>query len=101
MALAAFGSLNGRIEVFDMQSKNFNLVGKCTSACSSFLKWSSDCRRFLTAIVVDKLKVDHSFKIHNYTGEVLKSVKLKIFDLINVDFVFDKRVEEKLEVKIL
>lgn len=66
MALAGFGSLNGRIEIFDMEKKE--LVGRCTSGCSSFLKWSADGTRFLTAIIVDKLKVDHAFAIFGADG---------------------------------
>jgi len=90
MALAGFGSLNGRIEIFDIEKKE--LIGRCTSGCSSFLKWSTDGTKFLTAIIVDKLKVDHAFSIFGVDGKLIKTTKLKVFDLINVDFAFNAEV---------
>ena len=67
IALCAFGSLNGNIEIWDYEKRFF--VNDCYSSYSSFLKWSSDGKTFLTAIIVDKLKVDHRLTIFKANGE--------------------------------
>lgn len=86
VAIAGFGSLNGEIEVWNFQKKEF--LGGCTSSFASFLKWSSDSAYFVTAIVVEKLKVDHRFSIYSYNGTLLKRVCLEVNDLVGVDFAF-------------
>ena len=87
VAIVGFGSLNGEIEIWNYLKRE--QIGFCTSSLASFLKWSSDSSMFVTATIVDKLKVDHRFSIFSYNGTLLKKVQFKIFDLINVDFAFN------------
>ncbi len=97
IALAAFQGLNGQIEIFDL--KDYSLVGKCVSRIASYIKWSSDAKRFLTAIVNDKLKVDHEFTIFSTTGQRIKNIKMKVFDLINIDFAHNLPVDDNIKYK--
>ena len=80
--------MNGEIEIWNYVKKE--PIGFCNSSCASFLKWSSDSSFFVTAIVVDKLKVDHRFSVFQYNGVLVKRINCEVFDLINVDFGFWK-----------
>ena len=91
VALAGFGSLNGEIEIWNYAKRE--PIGFCSSSCASFLKWSSDSAYFVTAIVVDKLKVDHRFSVFQYNGVLVKRINCDVFDLINVDFGFWKETD--------
>ena len=101
VAIAGFGSLTGEIEIWNYQKKEF--IGGCTSNFASFLKWSSDSAFFVTAVVIEKLKVDHRISIFSYNGTLLKKVNLDIPDLITVDFAFvrpsDQSIIEKPQKK--
>jgi uncharacterized protein with WD repeat len=94
VAIVGFGSLAGDIEIWDYTK--FEMIGHCNSTCASFLKWSSDCRYFLTAVIADKLKVDHEISVFSYNGTLLKRIKLDVFDLINVDFSFNEPINTKI-----
>lgn len=92
VAVAGFGSLNGEIEIWNYQTKEY--IGGCTSSFASFLKWGSDSAFFVTAIIIDKLKVDHRFSVYSYNGILIKKVCLDINDLINVDFAYCKPTDQ-------
>ena len=53
----------------------------------------------MTAIVNEKLKVDHEFTVFNTNGHKIKTVKMKVFDLINVDFAFQTKPKTKKTLK--
>jgi len=94
VAVAGFGSLTGEIEIWNLQKKEF--LGSCTSSFASCLKWSPDSAYFITAIVVDKLKVDHRFAIYSYNGTLIKRVTLDVYDLIGVDFAFWRPTDQSI-----
>ena len=94
VAIVGFGSLAGDIEIWDYTK--FEKIGYCNSTCASFLKWSSDCQYFMTAVVVEKLKVDHRISIFSYNGTLLKRIKMDVFDLINVDFAFNAPINNNI-----
>lgn len=85
IAICAFGSLNGKIEIYDCKSRKF--VAGCSSSHSSFLKWSSDAEFFLTAVIAEKLKVDHRISVFSVDGKKIENINFQVFDLISVDFV--------------
>ncbi len=94
VAIVAFGSLAGDIEIWDYNK--FEMIGHCSSSCASFLKWSPDCQSFMTAIVSEKLKVDHKISVFSYNGTLIKRIKLDVFDLINVDFAFNAPINTNI-----
>lgn len=94
VALTGFGSLNGEIEIWNYLKKE--QIGFCNSSCASFLKWSSDSSYFLTAIVVEKLKVDHRISVFSYNGVLIKRINFDLCDIISVDFAFCKESNQKI-----
>lgn len=94
VAVAGFGALSGEIEIWNYQKKEF--IGGCKSDCASFLKWSADSAFFVTAIVADKLKVDHRFTVFAYNGTLIKRVNLDPCDLITVEFAFWRPTDQSI-----
>lgn len=84
VAVAGFGSLNGEIEIWDYSKQE--LIAKSSSSRSSFIKWSFSSKMYMTAVVAEKLKVDHRISIFKFDGTPIKKINLEVFDLINVDF---------------
>lgn len=84
VAVAGFGSLNGEIEIWDYKKLEF--LSKSSSSRSSFIKWSFSSKLYMTAVVAEKLKVDHRISIFNFDGTPVKKVNFDVCDLINVDF---------------
>ena len=97
VAICAFGSLNGKIEIFDCKSKKY--VGGCSSSHSSFLKWKPNAEYFLTAVVAEKLKVDHRITIFSTEGKKIENIDFHVYDLISVDFVDQTQPNKKFSLK--
>lgn len=93
-SVGAFGSLNGQIDIWNYKKKEY--IGVCSSIHSSIMKWSYDTKHFMTAIIFDKLKVDHKIDIFEYTGKKVAVKKMETFDLINVDFVAGVKTHQNL-----
>ena len=97
LAVCGFSSLNGDIEIWNY--KELKLIAKAKSSYASFLKWSSSSKFFMTATVVDKLKVDHKICLYTFDGISVKKLKLEVCDLINVDFATSCPPEKNLKSK--
>ena len=95
VAVAGFGSLNGEIEIWNY--KKLEYIAKSTSSRASFIKWSSSARFYLTAVVVEKLKVDHKISIYKFDGTLVKKIPFDVCDLINVDFAVKCEPIKQLE----
>ncbi len=96
-AIGGFGSLNGKVEIWDIKKKE--LIGQCISSYSSFLKWNDKSKKFITAIIYDKLKTDHRLSVYSTEGKQLKRINFKVFDIINADFVPLQDKENKVDYK--
>ena len=96
LALCGFGQLSGEIKLFSL--KNNNQIGITQSSYASWLKWSSDGGKFLTATVLSKLNENHQYSVFDYRGKLLKKVKVPENDLVSVDFYFSKKLIKKLNL---
>ncbi len=69
VALAGFGNLAGKIEIFDRRS----LKQVCTidAPNTSHCEWSPDGRTVLTATLSPRLRVDNGIKLWHCTGPLL------------------------------
>ncbi|EGO21883.1 hypothetical protein SERLADRAFT_451892 [Serpula lacrymans var. lacrymans S7.9] len=69
LALAGFGNLAGKIDVFDRRT----LQKVCTidAPNTSFCEWSPDGRFLLTATLSPRLRVDNGLKIWHCTGPLV------------------------------
>lgn len=69
IALAGFGNLAGKIDVFDRRS----LAKVCTidAPNTSYCDWSPDGRFLLTATLSPRLRVDNGIKIWHCTGPLI------------------------------
>jgi len=72
LAIAGFGNLKGDIDIWDTYT--LTTVGKCKSSQTSHFEWCPDGRKFLTAILTPKLRVDNQIKVFKYTGELIQVV---------------------------
>lgn len=86
VAVTGFGSLNGEIDIWDYNK--LECIAKSSSSRSSFLKWSFSSQMYMTAVVFEKLKVDHRISIFKFDGTPIKKINIDLCDLINVDFAF-------------
>jgi len=96
LALCGFGQLSGEVMLFSL--KKNNQIGRCQSSYASWLKWSSDGVKFLTATVLSKLNENHQYSIFDYRGKLLKKVKVPENDLVSVDFYYSKKLVKKLNL---
>ena len=96
LALCGFGQLSGEIMLFSL--KKNSQIGKTQSSYASWLKWSSDGGKFLTATVLSKLNENHQYSVFDYRGKLLKKVKVPENDLVSVDFYFSKKLIKKLNL---
>lgn len=96
VALCGFGQLSGEIMLFSL--KKNNAIGRAQSSYASWLKWSSDGAKFLTATVLSKLNENHQYSVFDYRGNLLKKVKVPENDLVSVDFYFSKKLVKKLNL---
>lgn len=69
VALAGFGNLAGKVDVFDRRS----LTKVCTidAPNTSYCDWSPDGRFLLTATLSPRLRVDNGIKVWHCTGPLL------------------------------
>lgn len=96
LALCGFGQLSGEVALFSL--KKNNLVGKAQSSYASWLKWSSDGVKFLTATVLSKLNENHQYTVFDYRGKLLKKVKVPENDLVSADFYYSSKLVKKLNL---
>ncbi|KAG8861249.1 hypothetical protein FRB96_003199 [Tulasnella sp. 330] len=68
-ALAGFGNLAGKIDVFDRRS--LNKVCEIDAPNTSWCEWSPDGRFLLTATLSPRLRVDNGIKIWHCTGPLM------------------------------
>ena len=66
LALAGFGNLAGKLDVFDRRS--LNKVCTIDAPNTSYCEWSPDGRSILTATLSPRLRVDNGIKIWHCTG---------------------------------
>lgn len=99
VAVAGFGSLNGEIEIWDYSK--LECIARASSSRSSFIKWSFSSKLYLTAVVAEKLKVDHRINIFKFDGTPVKKINFDTWDLINVDFAVKCAPAKKLVSNIV
>ncbi|KAG9007380.1 hypothetical protein FRB94_014407 [Tulasnella sp. JGI-2019a] len=68
-ALAGFGNLAGKIDIFDRRS--LNKVCEIDAPNTSWCEWSPDGRFLLTATLSPRLRVDNGIKIWHCTGPLM------------------------------
>ena len=66
IALAGFGNLAGKIEIFDRRT--LAKVSTIEAPNTSYCEWSPDGRFLLTATLSPRLRVDNGIKIWHCTG---------------------------------
>ncbi|KIY51856.1 translation initiation factor eIF-2A [Fistulina hepatica ATCC 64428] len=69
LALAGFGNLAGKIDIFDR--KTLNKVCTIDAPNTSHCEWSPDGRFLLTATLSPRLRVDNGLKIWHCTGALV------------------------------
>ena len=69
IALAGFGNLAGKIDIFDRRS--LNKVCTIDAPNTSFCDWSPDGRFLLTATLSPRLRVDNGIKIWHCSGPLI------------------------------
>jgi translation initiation factor 2A len=67
--IAGFGNLNGEIDIWDMREQK--KIAKCKSPSAASCIWSPDGRKFLTAVLTPRLRVENEFSIYYYDGTLL------------------------------
>ncbi len=69
MALAGFGNLAGKIDIYDRRT--LSKVCEIDAPNTSYCEWSPDGRSLLTATLSPRLRVDNGIKIWHCTGPLL------------------------------
>ncbi|KAF8309745.1 translation initiation factor eIF-2A [Clavulina sp. PMI_390] len=69
LALAGFGNLAGKIDIFDRRT--LNKVCQIDAPNSSYCEWSNDGKTLLTATLSPRLRVDNGIKIWHCSGPLL------------------------------
>ena len=69
IALAGFGNLAGRIEIFDRRT--LTKVSTIDAPNTSYCEWSPDGRFLLTATLSPRLRVDNGIKIWHCSGPLM------------------------------
>lgn len=69
LALAGFGNLAGKIDIWDRRT--LTKVCEIDAPNTSWCEWSPDGRSLLTATLSPRLRVDNGIKIWHCTGPLL------------------------------
>lgn len=69
IALAGFGNLSGRVNVYDRRT--LEKVASIDAPNTTFCEWSPDGRFLLTATLSPRLRVDNGIKIWHCTGALM------------------------------
>lgn len=75
MLLAGFGNLNGNIDIWDSIKRE--KTGSCKQHATTSCLWSPCNRKFMTATLHRRLKVDNKMVVYDYTGKQVSKVLLK------------------------
>lgn len=98
VALAGFGNLAGKIDIFDRRT--LNKVCSINAPNTSHCEWSPDGRNLLTATLSPRLRVDNGIKVWHCTGpllhvhmvdelyQVIASFPGRLFDNSDMRFIF-------------
>lgn len=76
LCLAGFGNLNGDMEFYKLS--DLSVIGKTNFYCGVTLKWSSDSRYLLGAVLSPRIRVDNEYRVFTYNGEVIMQEKFNI-----------------------
>ncbi|KAK4021785.1 eukaryotic translation initiation factor 2A [Daphnia magna] len=69
LLLGGFGNLQGKIEIWDVQS--LKLITSMDAPDTTHLQWSPDGQHFMTSTTAPRLRVSNGFKIWHYSGGLL------------------------------
>lgn len=69
VALAGFGNLAGKMDIFDRRT--FTKVCTIDAPNTSYCEWSPDGRFLMTATLSPRLRVDNGIKIYHCTGPLM------------------------------
>lgn len=77
IALAGFGNLQGKVDVYDrrlmdVQSGGLRRIGGMEAGNTTHFEWSPDGRLILTAILSPRLRVDNGVRLWHCTGTLLE-----------------------------
>ncbi|CAD2086780.1 eukaryotic translation initiation factor subunit eIF2A, putative [Plasmodium vinckei brucechwatti] len=74
IALGGFGNLAGDID-FYYKEKNYNvtLIKQYREPCTVLCDWSTDGTLFMTASTFPRMKVENTFKIYTYEGDLVNN----------------------------
>jgi translation initiation factor 2A len=77
VALAGFGNLQGKVDVYDrrlmdVQSGGLRRIGGMEAGNTTHFEWSPDGRLILTAILSPRLRVDNGVRLWHCTGSLLE-----------------------------
>ena len=74
VALAGFGNLAGAVEFWD--KNKMAVVGRTQLPCTTMFSWSPCSRYFLGATTFPRLRVDNSFRVVRFDGQLIHEHKL-------------------------
>ncbi|KAF0307178.1 Eukaryotic translation initiation factor 2A [Amphibalanus amphitrite] len=69
LALAGFGNLRGKIEVWDMEARKQVAAGDCPDTTE--LRWCPDGRHFTVATCAPRLRQGNGFRVWHYTLQMI------------------------------
>jgi translation initiation factor 2A len=84
LLLGGFGNLSGNIQIWD--STSMEKVGECRSLSAITCNWAPDGRKFYTAIINPRLRVDNHYRIFKYDGELINVLDMKQTELYEVQW---------------
>lgn len=82
LLLGGFGNLSGNIHVWDILQ--MEKIGECRALSAITCQWAPDGRKFFTAIINPRLRVDNHYRVFKYDGELLNVLDLKSTELYEV-----------------
>lgn len=71
VCIAGFGNLAGQVDFFgrgEDESKPFVKVSSCMANCTVSAEWCPDGRKFLTAVLAPRMRVDNGLTVWNALG---------------------------------
>lgn len=74
LVLAGFGNMSGELSFYDR--KSLNCLGTVDAHMTVNYGWSADSRRFLTAILFPRLRVDNGYRIWSCAGGLLHEERI-------------------------
>ena len=69
--------------------QNYKIIGHCKSPTAAICEWSPDNRKFMTAVLTPRLRVDNHMKIFSYDGQLLMKRDYQSTELYEVQWIYN------------